>query len=489
MSMTILPSSDRILRGMRTSLARIRKTEAISDFARDTLRVTDAMLGEILQRQDSDFYLSTYLQGRALLEGWNAASAPSGQVALQDLPSTVPPHTCYQQLGVWLGIISTRLADTIRAVEDLDGEYVQQVVAWEEALYGHRLKAAPEPEAADAPTPRIERDSLALYLEARGLTLLDFRRIVGGYQKDTLLFRAKDDSGLERDYVIRADKPDRFVNLDAGSIRDEYEIVRRVHAAGIPTAKPLWLESDAARLGMPFMVSDRVKGVTPGAVNHPHEMTEGELRSIAETLADIHLIPIDRFAGTCVEHWGARATLGENSRAAVEMWPRQPWAQAMTPSPTATSMLEWLRRNVPTSDRAPALVHTDYAPYNLMLHEGRVAAVLDWEGSRIGDPMEDLSFLLQCLGHRADPDKIKQYYSERIGSSIDEDALRYFDVYNSMKYVLGGFFAGTLYEKDESSAIQWGYLSLYSSWHGMIIHDRRLKSIHRHESQSAAAQC
>src|SRR5690606_24684068 len=58
-------------------------------------------------------------------------------------------------------------------------------------------------------------------------------------------------------------------------------------------------------------------------------------------------------------------------------------------------LMEWLPTTVPPQERV-SIVHGDYKLANVMFHktEPRVAAVLDWELSTLGDPMADLSYML-----------------------------------------------------------------------------------------------
>jgi len=40
---------------------------------------------------------------------------------------------------------------------------------------------------------------------------------------------------------------------------------------------------------------------------------------------------------------------------------------------------------------APALLHGDYWPGNILWQAGRLAAVIDWEDAELGDPLADLA--------------------------------------------------------------------------------------------------
>ncbi|WP_157978457.1 phosphotransferase family protein, partial [Nocardia aurea] len=90
----------------------------------------------------------------------------------------------------------------------------------------------------------------------------------------------------------------------------------------------------------------------------------------------------------------------------------------------------WLERNLPGTF-TPGVMHGDYHLANLMFaHDGpRVAAIVDWEMSTIGDPLLDLGWLLATwpmnAGHvpgLASPAEIVGYYaavSERDVSAVD----------------------------------------------------------------------
>jgi aminoglycoside phosphotransferase (APT) family kinase protein len=79
----------------------------------------------------------------------------------------------------------------------------------------------------------------------------------------------------------------------------------------------------------------------------------------------------------------------------VERWTKQYRASDADPIPAAERLIEWLPRTVPEQERT-SIVHGDYRLDNLIFapEGGRVAAVLDWELSTLGDPLADFSYLL-----------------------------------------------------------------------------------------------
>ena len=81
---------------------------------------------------------------------------------------------------------------------------------------------------------------------------------------------------------------------------------------------------------------------------------------------------------------------------------------------------EWLDSNRPT-DLRPGLIHGDFHFANVLIHpsEPRVAAIVDWELTTIGDPLLDLGHLLACWPNRArgrgDPDRARRPADDRRG--------------------------------------------------------------------------
>jgi aminoglycoside phosphotransferase (APT) family kinase protein len=63
------------------------------------------------------------------------------------------------------------------------------------------------------------------------------------------------------------------------------------------------------------------------------------------------------------------------------------------PHPTIRLGVEWLRRNPPSLPQRQTIVHADFRTGNLLVDDGRLSAVLDWELAHVGDPMEDLAYL------------------------------------------------------------------------------------------------
>ena len=52
----------------------------------------------------------------------------------------------------------------------------------------------------------------------------------------------------------------------------------------------------------------------------------------------------------------------------------------------------WLIANPPPKDRPRRLVHGDLGLHNVLVRDGELAAILDWELAHLGDPAEDIAY-------------------------------------------------------------------------------------------------
>jgi aminoglycoside phosphotransferase (APT) family kinase protein len=82
----------------------------------------------------------------------------------------------------------------------------------------------------------------------------------------------------------------------------------------------------------------------------------------------------------------------------LDHWEHVLTIDALEPQPIAEAAIRRLRRNIPDAPRELSIVHGDFRHGNF-LHDGKgkITAVLDWEMTHIGDPMEDLAWAMDPL--------------------------------------------------------------------------------------------
>lgn len=479
----ILPSNRQMLHAIRSTLSTMRNDEVLSSVAVARLGVIDQLLNELILRIDVAPYRALYgrlleLIGRGLGSESIAAGLQAGSGAVESdplLPADISLELSPEAYGAHLNQAFrqlTRLTEAAICQGPQGLEFVDEAVKLERELYELRRRHAPGvPALTDAKGIQLTTERLEAYLARRwpekGFAVTDLKIVPGGYQKTTAIFQTRDSNGREDTFVIRADKPDKFVHFDASWVAKEFAIVSIAHALGIPTAEPKWLETDADALGAPFMVTSKVPGsamaVTGVAAGESPASILGPrgVRSIFETLAYIHSRPVADLADTCIGHWLECRTLSENTAKAVKLWKAEPYWWPAEASPTLSGAMAWLGDNIPQEDGPVSLLHVDFGTHNLMIDRGRVAAVLDWESARIGDPAEDVMFVLFSLGPDVDREQALGWYRDAGGPPLSPERLRYFDVYNRMKFAISGPYSAGLLEQDGGAAIEWNALALH----------------------------
>jgi aminoglycoside phosphotransferase (APT) family kinase protein len=94
-----------------------------------------------------------------------------------------------------------------------------------------------------------------------------------------------------------------------------------------------------------------------------------------------------------------------------------------------------LRRTAPPPGDI-VLVHGDYKPGNALIDGNRIHAILDWETAHLGDPLEDLGWMVnparkaeQQIAGVWERAQIVEEYSRQTGREVNEDDLRWWIVF------------------------------------------------------------
>ena len=94
-------------------------------------------------------------------------------------------------------------------------------------------------------------------------------------------------------------------------------------------------------------------------------------------------------------------------------------------------LYRWLEQNFPPHELPPRIVHGDIGPANF-LHDGRrVTAVLDWESTHFGDPMEDLAWLIHrtALFPSLPLGPMIEAWEKETGEAVDESRIAFYKVF------------------------------------------------------------
>lgn len=239
---------------------------------------------------------------------------------------------------------------------------------------------------------------LERYLGARwGATVKvgQLSRFHGGAARETFRFVAH---GRQAPHalVLRRDPASSLIRTSRAA---EFHILERAYGAGLPVPQPLFLEDDGVAFGTPgFIMAEVPGGRAPGLFEtNPYgaSRTEtgaqlfsalGRLHALVPDSKDFAALPMQDAAGR-LAHWKADAK-----------------SNTLRPEPVLAAAIRWLERHLPAASGPPALVHGDFRSGNFLVGpQSRLLAILDWEMAHIGDPMEDLAWVMDPLWSHGEP--------------------------------------------------------------------------------------
>jgi aminoglycoside phosphotransferase (APT) family kinase protein len=222
-----------------------------------------------------------------------------------------------------------------------------------------------------------------------------------------------------------------------------FRVLRAVHGTGVPVPAVLWFEPDSAWLGGPFFAMRRVPGVvpvpwSPEGRKFLKAAGEGPIGDqFVDILARIHSLELRSLDLGSLHTPGSGRDFAREQVAFLAALVRR---YRQDPEPIFADALGWLGRNAPEAV-ATTLVHGDYRTGNLIYHEQRIAAVLDWEFAGIGDPMLDVAWVL-ARSNRMDsdlacyllpPQRFLDRYRKLTGWDCDPAALHFWEVFHQVR--------------------------------------------------------
>jgi aminoglycoside phosphotransferase (APT) family kinase protein len=219
----------------------------------------------------------------------------------------------------------------------------------------------------------------------------------------------------------------------------EFTILQAAHRAGIAVAEPLLACEDPAVLGRPFFLMRRLAGsadprrLVRDAALEPQRPALA--RRLGAELARIHAL--DAAAALAAPPPAAPVA---TALAAIERR-----LTGVPPRPALEWGLRWLVLNAPAE--CPArLLHGDFRTGNLLVEDGRLVAVLDWEFAGWGDPAADLGwFSARCwrfgadgreAGGLADLETFLGGYVGVAGAAVDRGRVRWWQAFAALRWAV-----------------------------------------------------
>jgi aminoglycoside phosphotransferase (APT) family kinase protein len=213
------------------------------------------------------------------------------------------------------------------------------------------------------------------------------------------------------------------------SLEHEFRVLEAAHEAGVKVPQPVAYLGELG--GREAFAMERVAGETIGR-RIVRDAPRALATQLAEELAKIHAIQPERLpflrSGDVMERFEHELDLVEEPHPALEygIW--------------------WLRNHRP--EPLPDVVtHGDFRIGNVVVAEGGIVSLLDWEFAHLSDPREDLAWpIVRAWRFGADEKRLGgvgelgpylRRYAELTGREVGEEELYWWEVLGNLKWAVG----------------------------------------------------
>lgn len=248
----------------------------------------------------------------------------------------------------------------------------------------------------------------------------------------------------------------------------EFRLLQVAHESGVPTPEPFLLGD--ASLGGEFFLVQRLDGETlPKRLMRDEQYAQARRAlpaQLGRALAQIHTMPIDAPGFDALQ----RPPDGVPAAAwSIDRHEQIYRAIALEPHPAFELAFRWLKERMaltpgpplPHGERGSAtgerkggrgeggawrdrvLVHGDFRMGNVLFDAGGMRAVLDWELAHVGDPAEDLAWVMvrswrfgggQPVGGIGTREEFFAAYEAAGGAPVDAAWVRFWEVFGNLRW-------------------------------------------------------
>jgi aminoglycoside phosphotransferase (APT) family kinase protein len=280
---------------------------------------------------------------------------------------------------------------------------------------------------------------------ASDVQVCNLRRIFGGASRHTWSLDAswiEGESAVQRGLIIRIDPAASLLETDREL---EFRVYRGIANSGVPVPAAFWYESSPEWLGGAFFVMERVDGCESARRTIFMPGQEAALQRLAERHFEIGGM-ISAFDWHAAGWAFLEAPLPQRCwQIELDRWERVIEENRTDAQPVTRLAIAWLRAHPPPPAQRIAVVHADYRLGNVLHDEkGEIRAVLDWEMTHLGDPLEDLAWTCMPNWRRGRNEYAAgvlpletawQIWSLSSGLSFDPRAYRWWEVFSQVKAV------------------------------------------------------
>jgi aminoglycoside phosphotransferase (APT) family kinase protein len=346
-----------------------------------------------------------------------------------------------------LGANAGRHPELFRRYVDIETALVKALDTEGGDGFGDVYKGGKLASAEHANLPQCDEPTLSAYLQRRfassGARATGVTSLAGGFGKDTILFNIQGCGTFDGAAVIRKDFTVRPGPI---AVTDEFPLLQTLYQNGFTVAEPLWSEPNETVLGGPFIVSRRVIGTSAAAGWQESE--------------DMRVLYVDRFASILAQLHGfsenklfERVDVSATTafQAHISMFYDHYRARAREVSGRLEAAFAWLEANLPADEMTARLVHGDVGFHNILMEDGQINALLDWEFAHFGHPAEDIGYCWQFLEKLIGWDEFMAMYTAHGGKPVSLSTASYYRVWGDIRNAVMGVGAlGTVALSDEA---------------------------------------
>lgn len=263
--------------------------------------------------------------------------------------------------------------------------------------------------------------TIAIWAESIcGDTLRSARRLTGGNRRQSWILRFQDSADP---VFLRLDPSPTETPADVFTLRRESRCYRALGRGGGVRIPQLLAAHDTREAVLLECVC--------GSSEYHYLTVESERVAVAHDLivavAELHRLDP---AGLGFPGLPASAPIRDHIAHHLRHW-ADAYRYSGRRDPLIDFALAWLERSIPPADEPARVVHGDLGPGNFMFEDGRVTALIDWELTHLGDPLEDLAWLSMRSVFAPFPDfgELLRVYEEVSGRAVDPVRLRYHRVF------------------------------------------------------------
>ena len=424
--------------------------ELISSNAKSTVEILKTCLTELRKREaGAPSQLRERInEGYELLKTCHdvLSLSPPEVTVVDDQDSYATLIAAYNELTF---LLANAARDLVSKADSHTEPLLREIATWELSYYLAQAEqtVAPLPEVMNAGSA-LDKERLQAFINSiepwkgQNIVLDDFRSLPGGFGKQTFLCSFQEAGGSVRELVVRKLDPMPIMQHGACCLDNEYALLRCL-PDDYPSPKPLAYAHDFQDLDADFYIVNRSPGDVPGAfLGGMHgDVPESVFLDLAEYLGRLHSVPLSNFEQYAAEFEVPGILNGSVSQAYkknLEGWVSYYADQEHLDSPFMVWLLDWMANNIPSDERPPVIVHGDFNIHNVLVHEGQISAILDWECAGVGAPEQDLAYIRPHISQHIEWQRFLDHYLAHGGREPREELMVYGMVYASLRTNLAG---------------------------------------------------